>query len=570
MGYNYYQRQPRTTNSDVGQDARFDELRMYGLYQSPHHQSSFLVNQLDNAGEVMLAARREPEYDENGVEISGTGEVELDAYWINASLRTTQARDIDPIDLGDEDLSRLPLEAQEHIKGLQTERRRHREKALAADLVGIDRAARCRSEVESHSRARRADIQSRVINDQPGRTRFDAVGALDDEQAASVNRAAEHLAENLVTPPRMDVLEHRIALKLHAGQDLFTAVSNVQEELYQDAGIIQPIQSVPAVPAKYDVEADIQGEVVTLWDPIATNQQQVGLIEDDTGRIKFTVWRRSNQGILLHEGDIVQIRAAKVGKYQGQATLAADSKTLITILEEGDGPAPRRPSFDISGSAKSQEQRHRACSIPTLTDAGVSQEPLPSHRPRDRQNADDGRYAATHWLKSAEIYDEDGDIPLPEWWTAQSNVLRVEVPADADSRTISEYIDKARDTADSTESTDDTSQSEVNRSRLTNRGIPTDLPVPDGPDQLQTDGGETRTLFVCLPDSPEGAQNTAEGHTETIAGSVEPPSTTVICPAVNCDSDRAYYRLQQLRSSDEAPTRFYTCVCCGKKWRENA
>lgn len=171
MGYNYYQRQRRTTNTDVGQDARFDELGMYGLYQSPHHESSFLVNQLDNAGQVMLAARREPEYDENGLEISGTGDTELDAYWINASLRTTQARDIDPIDLADEDLSGLPLEAQEHIKGLQTERRRHREKALAADLLGIDRASRCRTGVETEFSNRRAEVESRLIDSEPvGRT----------------------------------------------------------------------------------------------------------------------------------------------------------------------------------------------------------------------------------------------------------------------------------------------------------------------------------------------------------------------------------------------------------------
>jgi DNA-directed RNA polymerase subunit M/transcription elongation factor TFIIS len=564
MGYNYYQRQRRTTNTDVGQDARFDELGMYGLYQSPHHESSFLVNQLDNAGQVMLAARREPEFDENGLEISGTGDTELDAYWINASLRTTQARDIDPIDLADEDLSGLPLEAQEHIKGLQTERRRHREKALAADLLGIDRASRCRTSVETEFSNRRAEVESRLIDSEPGLTRFSPLDDLEEDQVAAVRDAAASAAETLVTPPKIEVLEHRIAARVLTGQDVFTAVSNVLDALYQEAGVIQPISSVPAVPSKYDVEADIQGEVVTLWDPKATNQQQVGLIEDDTGRIKFTVWLRSNQGVILREGDLVRIRAGKVGKYRGGPTLAADSQTLITVIEKGDGPAPRRPSFDFSGSDGRfrGRQRPRACSIPALSDPGVSQEPLPSHRPRDRRDADDGRLAATHWLKSAEIYDEDGDIPIPEWWKDQPNTIRVEVPADADSVTINRYIENARRDA----------AGDINRSagdRPVNDSVATDTPVFDEPDQLQADGGETRTLWVCLPDTPTAPSEASADSKPDSEAVPEPPSTTVQCPASDCGSDRAYYRLQQLRASDEAPTRLYSCIQCGKKWREN-
>jgi hypothetical protein len=77
------------------------------------------------------------------------------------------------------------------------------------------------------------------------------------------------------------------------GQSVYTALSNVQEQFYQEAGVIQPISTVPVIPSKYNVEADIQGEVATLWYPKSNNQQQVGIIKDDSGTIKFTVWTRS-------------------------------------------------------------------------------------------------------------------------------------------------------------------------------------------------------------------------------------------------------------------------------------
>ena len=92
---NTHQRRRRLWNKDVGQDDRFNEFDMYGLYRSPRHGSSFLVNQIDNAGEVMLATRQKPKYAERGHEIEETGKTTLDAFWIGSSLRTTQARNID-------------------------------------------------------------------------------------------------------------------------------------------------------------------------------------------------------------------------------------------------------------------------------------------------------------------------------------------------------------------------------------------------------------------------------------------------------------------------------------------
>ena len=44
------------------------------------------------------------------------------------------------------------------------------------------------------------------------------------------------------------------------------------------------------------------------------------------------------------------------------------------------------------------------------------------------------------------------------------------------------------------------------------------------------------------------------------------PKIKIQCP--KCDNNEAYWWVQQTRSVDEAPTRFYQCTKCGHKWRE--
>jgi DNA-directed RNA polymerase subunit M len=44
------------------------------------------------------------------------------------------------------------------------------------------------------------------------------------------------------------------------------------------------------------------------------------------------------------------------------------------------------------------------------------------------------------------------------------------------------------------------------------------------------------------------------------------PKTKIICP--ECENNEAFWFMQQTRSGDEPPTRFYCCTKCGHKWRE--
>ena len=44
------------------------------------------------------------------------------------------------------------------------------------------------------------------------------------------------------------------------------------------------------------------------------------------------------------------------------------------------------------------------------------------------------------------------------------------------------------------------------------------------------------------------------------------PVTENECP--KCHNPKAYWWIEQTRSADEAPTRFYRCTKCGHTWRE--
>lgn len=75
----------------------------------------------------------------------------------------------------------------------------------------------------------------------------------------------------------------------------------------------------------------------------------------------------------------------------------------------------------------------------------------------------------------------------------------------------------------------------------------------------------------------EGDMVTTEGQ-DTDSGPVDMsdvddteigPTTKARCPNPDCDGERARYEMKQIRAADESETRFFTCVECGKKWRED-
>jgi hypothetical protein len=73
---------------------------------------------------------------------------------------------------------------------------------------------------------------------------------------------------------------------------------------------------------------------VQLWDSDAPAIQDVGLLEDDSGRIKVTVWRKSEAPV-LQEGDHVVLRNVSKSWYEGRCSVAVTGWSSIHFPERG-------------------------------------------------------------------------------------------------------------------------------------------------------------------------------------------------------------------------------------------
>src|SRR5699024_4774252 len=78
---------------------------------------------------------------------------------------------------------------------------------------------------------------------------------------------------------------------------------------------------------------DITGKVVELWESDADAVGQVGLMGDETGRIKFTAWAKSDLDT-LEEGAVYQLENVVTGEYQGRYSVKLNSNTRVTPSDE--------------------------------------------------------------------------------------------------------------------------------------------------------------------------------------------------------------------------------------------
>jgi len=77
---------------------------------------------------------------------------------------------------------------------------------------------------------------------------------------------------------------------------------------------------------------DVTAKVVELWEPRSDAIGQVGLLGDDTGRIKFTAWAKSDLPT-LEEGKVYHLGNLVTDEYEGQFSVKLNRTTTI---EEAD------------------------------------------------------------------------------------------------------------------------------------------------------------------------------------------------------------------------------------------
>jgi ssDNA-binding replication factor A large subunit len=160
--------------------------------------------------------------------------------------------------------------------------------------------------------------------------RDDPRAELSQDELATVNTEADRLATQLDGWSRA-AISRRLADAVVDGRDLTSAVVRVFEELQTAPGQVVPIGKLEDVDRK---EVSIDGRVKTLWNPSHPSIAQVGLIADDSGQTRVTIWKAS-EAPWIAEGERVRIHGAARNWYEGRVSVAVTGWSTIHFPERG-------------------------------------------------------------------------------------------------------------------------------------------------------------------------------------------------------------------------------------------
>jgi hypothetical protein len=220
----------------------------------------------------------------------------------------------------------LTLEAEERMQAREWEIERTVERFDRRS--DSDREARTRTVVrEQHIEQRRVfEERAAAVDSWEDPELADAREQVSKTELGWVNEEATRLSGMLSGWSRA-AISRRLAERVVDGVSKTAAVVGVFEELQTDAGQVLPIAALEDVPVK---EVSIEGVVRTLWTPTSSAIQQVGLIEDESGTTKFTVWTRSDQSV-VEEGERVVLRNVAKSWYEGRVSVALTGQSSISF-----------------------------------------------------------------------------------------------------------------------------------------------------------------------------------------------------------------------------------------------
>ncbi|WP_435065382.1 DNA-binding protein [Halobaculum sp. EA56] len=220
--------------------------------------------------------------------------------------------------------------SQDRIHGVTLEQE-ERIRAREAELERISAQAELGTQDGREQRTREV-VREQCGRDEPAPAeRTDPREMLTQEELAAVNEQAMRISDEVQGGWSRAVVAKQLAEKVQRGRDVTKAVLETLEELKAAPGAIVPIADVPDVPVG---EVTVEGEITQLWDPSDTSISQVGLIEDDSGKIKFTIWEASRKTV-VSEGETVRFRAVKKNWYQGRCSIAITGWSRIEFPERG-------------------------------------------------------------------------------------------------------------------------------------------------------------------------------------------------------------------------------------------
>ncbi|WP_435196399.1 DNA-binding protein [Natronomonas sp. EA1] len=222
----------------------------------------------------------------------------------------------------------MTLEAQEKWEAREAEKARTRERRKTQSSVrewgSRVSVARGRKQARRAFEERAASVDSWQA---PGRG--DPREMLERDELAAINQQARHIASKVRDSSSPAAVSRRLAERVADGDSLLSASVAVMEAEQRRWGSIVPIGLLEELSRR---EVSIQGEVTRLFEASSPAIQQVGLIEDETGTTKFTVWRASRCTV-VEAGDEVRMRDVAKNWYGGRVSVALTGESRIVFPE---------------------------------------------------------------------------------------------------------------------------------------------------------------------------------------------------------------------------------------------
>ena len=221
----------------------------------------------------------------------------------------------------------MTLEAEEKWAAREQEKAWTRSRAEGP--VAERREAASRVAAARGSRQARAQFARRRASVDPvaGPDSVDPREKLDAATLGEVNEQAQRIGETVRESGSRAAISRQLAERVVRGQGVTEATLDVLDRVRRRPGTVVPMGELEEVPRK---EVSVEGEWIEDWTPSSSRIRQVGLLEDETGRVKVTIWVKSRQP-LIDEGERARIRAAAKNWYQGRVSLAltADSQVVF-------------------------------------------------------------------------------------------------------------------------------------------------------------------------------------------------------------------------------------------------
>ncbi|WP_277554098.1 OB-fold nucleic acid binding domain-containing protein [Halobaculum limi] len=222
----------------------------------------------------------------------------------------------------------LTLEAQERWEAREAEIARTHERQK---VQTSQRERRTRVTVEHGAVERSRRFRERAASVDPAFEPGDARAALTREELAAVNQQAARITAKVRESGTRAAVSRRLAEEVRSGKGLMSASLRVLEAEQTRAGTVVPIGMLEEVSRK---EVTVEATVSQLWQPSNSKIAQVGLLEDESGRVKVTVWKASDAP-WMDEGERVRIRAAAKNWYNGRVSVAVTGWSDVSFPERG-------------------------------------------------------------------------------------------------------------------------------------------------------------------------------------------------------------------------------------------